>query len=77
MPQVKEFSRATWNDFEKLFGKHRGVRGGCWCTFNLCRAVDFERMNRDERRRFEETLVERFREIARPGKNTVPMRRTL
>jgi len=29
----KELSPSTWNDFVKLFQKHGGVWGGCWCTF--------------------------------------------
>jgi GNAT superfamily N-acetyltransferase len=29
----KELSPSTWGDFVKLFGKHGGVCGGCWCTF--------------------------------------------
>lgn len=30
---VKELDSKTWPDFEKLFAKHNGVQGGCWCTF--------------------------------------------
>jgi hypothetical protein len=29
---VKEYSQETWVDFDALFGKHKGVRGGC-CIF--------------------------------------------
>lgn len=29
----KELSKSTWPDFEKLFAKHDGVWGGCWCMF--------------------------------------------
>jgi ribosomal protein S18 acetylase RimI-like enzyme len=29
----KELSPSTWSDFTKLFEKHGGVWGGCWCMF--------------------------------------------
>lgn len=29
----KELSPSTWDDFVKLFKKHGGVWGGCWCMF--------------------------------------------
>src|SRR5262249_55744767 len=35
-----------------LFGKHKGVRGGCWCTFHRCTSGQFDRMARDERKKF-------------------------
>jgi len=38
--EVKEFTQDTWADFDALFGKHKGVSGGCWCTFNLIILVD-------------------------------------
>ena len=31
--ETKELSPSTWVDFEKLFEKHGGVQGGCWCMF--------------------------------------------
>ncbi len=52
---VKEFSHETWEDFETLFGKHKGVRGGCWCTFNLCTSTQFNKMSKDERKEFQRT----------------------
>jgi hypothetical protein len=30
---AKELTPSTWLDFEKLFAKHNGVWGGCWCMF--------------------------------------------
>jgi hypothetical protein len=30
---AKELTPSTWPDFEKLFAKHNGVWGGCWCMF--------------------------------------------
>ncbi len=55
---VKEFSQSTWADFDALFGKHKGVRGGCWCTFNLCTSSQFDKMSREQRRAFQQSLVE-------------------
>jgi len=54
---IKEFSAETWSDFEALFGKHKGVRGGCWCTFHLCPSSQYDRMTRDERREFQKELA--------------------
>lgn len=54
---VKEFSKETWVDFESLFGKHKGVRGGCWCTFNLCTSAQYDKMTKDERKEFQKSLA--------------------
>ena len=59
--EVKEFSRETFSDFEALFGKHKGVRGGCWCTFHRCTSTQFDRMTRDERREFQKELAHQGR----------------
>jgi hypothetical protein len=56
---IKEYSQETWPDFEALFGKHKGVRGGCWCTFNLCTSSEFDRMTRDERKAFQKRVADR------------------
>lgn len=55
--EVKELSAETWPDFETLFGKHRGVRGGCWCTFHRCTSTQFDAMTRDQRKDFHHGLV--------------------
>ena len=55
--EVKELSADTWPDFETLFGKHKGVRGGCWCTFNRCTSTQFDGMTRDQRKDFHNDLV--------------------
>jgi GNAT superfamily N-acetyltransferase len=47
---VKPLTPETWGDFADLFGRHNGVRGGCWCVFNLLTSAQFDRMSRDERR---------------------------
>jgi GNAT superfamily N-acetyltransferase len=59
--QVKELSSETWPDFDALFGKHKGVRGGCWCTFHLCASSQFDKMSRDERRTFHKNLATQSR----------------
>ena len=56
--EVKEFSTETWSDFEALFGKHKGVGGGCWCTFHRCMSTQFDRMTRDERKEFQRELAQ-------------------
>lgn len=48
--EVKEFTRDTWEDFDALFGKHKGVSGGCWCTFNLVTSSQFNKSPREERK---------------------------
>ena len=59
--EVKEFSRETWPGFEALFGKHRGVRGGCWCTFHRCTSTEFDGMTREERMEFQKQLADEGR----------------
>jgi GNAT superfamily N-acetyltransferase len=54
---IKEFSKETWADFESLFGKHKGVRGGCWCTFHLCTSAQYDKMAKDERKEFQKALA--------------------
>ncbi|MFO7636154.1 MAG: hypothetical protein R6W96_02460 [Clostridia bacterium] len=58
MIRTEELSSTTWKDFEALFAKHKGVRGGCWCTFHRCSSTThFEQMNREERRKFHQELT--------------------
>lgn len=54
---IREFSQDTWQDFEALFGKHNGVRGGCWCAFNLCTSAQFDKMTKEQRREFQHHLA--------------------
>ncbi len=59
---VKAFTHDTWPDFAALFGKHRGVRGGCWCVAHRCAtSTQYTRMTRDERRAFQESLARQGR----------------
>lgn len=56
--EVKEFTHETWPDFDALFGKHKGVSGGCWCTFNLCTSSQFNKSTREERKEMQRVLAE-------------------
>lgn len=56
--EVKEFTRVTWSDFDALFAKHKGVSGGCWCTFNLVTSSQFNKMTRDERKDMQHQLAD-------------------
>lgn len=47
----------TWEDFESLFLKHKGVRGGCWCTFHQCPSGQFNKMSPEERKNFHKDRV--------------------
>ncbi len=48
--EVKALSPQTWNDFETLFEKHKGVRGGCWCMYHRLSSSEFNKLSKDERR---------------------------
>lgn len=37
----------TWPDFERMFDKHRGCHGGCWCAYHICSSGEFSRLDRD------------------------------
>lgn len=47
----------NWIDFETLFAKHKGVRGGCWCSYYLNFASEHNKLNREERKSSHERLV--------------------
>ncbi|MGB4588021.1 MAG: hypothetical protein WBI17_02150 [Clostridiaceae bacterium] len=53
----KLMSEETWPDFEAMFEKHRGVSGGCWCTFHQCSSSQFQKMQKEERRDFHRQRV--------------------
>lgn len=53
----KLMTAETWPDFEAMFEKHRGVRGGCWCTFHQCSSSQFQKMQKEERRDFHRQRV--------------------
>ena len=39
----------TWSDFEAMFLRHKGVRGGCWCLFHQVISSEFQILEREER----------------------------
>jgi GNAT superfamily N-acetyltransferase len=47
----------TWPDFEAMFARHKGVRGGCWCAFYLTNATQYEQLGRDGRREYHRALA--------------------
>jgi hypothetical protein len=53
----KMMNEETWPDFEEMFQKHKGVRGGCWCTFHQCSSSQFQKMQKEERRDFHRERV--------------------
>lgn len=54
----RKLTTKTWNDFEELFKRHNGVRGGCWCTFYLCKSKQFNDMSYEERRTYHKSLID-------------------
>lgn len=53
----KLMNEETWPNFEAMFQKHKGVRGGCWCTFHQCSSSEFQKMQKEERRDFHRERV--------------------
>lgn len=53
-------TKENWHDFEKLFEKHKGVRGGCWCSFYLASASEYSKLNRDSRKQFHMEKLEKY-----------------
>ena len=53
----KLMTEETWPDFEAMFEKHKGVSGGCWCTFHQCSSSHFQKMQKEERRDFHRQRV--------------------
>ncbi len=39
-------TKDNWHDFENLFEKHHGVRGGCWCSFYITYAGEYNKLDR-------------------------------
>jgi ribosomal protein S18 acetylase RimI-like enzyme len=42
----------TWKDFEAMFEKHHGVRGGCWCVYHLVPSSVYAKMTKEERKAY-------------------------
>jgi len=55
--ETKELSPSTWGDFERLFEKHGGVQGGCWCMFYHV-ARGWRERSRAQNKAEKHTLVE-------------------
>jgi GNAT superfamily N-acetyltransferase len=49
---------ATWPDFERMFAKHKGCSGGCWCVFHICPSGEFNRLGRDGRKERHHAMLE-------------------
>ncbi len=58
MYHSKPLTKDNWDDFEKLFQKHKGVRGGCWCTFHQLPSSDYIKMSRQDRKYYHRKRVE-------------------
>ncbi len=56
--ETKQLTVETWNDFEALFAKYNGVRGGCWCTFHQLSSSEFKNMTKENRRDYHKKRVE-------------------
>jgi GNAT superfamily N-acetyltransferase len=54
---AKQLSPETWLDYEALFGKYDGVRGGCWCTFFHLFSKEFDGSTRAQRKDLKRRLV--------------------
>lgn len=50
MERFELLEKERWSDFEKLFEKHKGVRGGCWCSFYLASSGEYARLDREGRK---------------------------
>ncbi len=53
----KPLDETTWSDFEQLFGKHKGVRGGCWCVYHRIPASLYNKTTREERYNLKRSFV--------------------
>lgn len=36
-------SERTWPDFERMFARHKGCHGGCWCMYHILSSGEFTR----------------------------------
>jgi hypothetical protein len=57
MQNWKLLTKENWDDFEALFGKHRGVRGGCWCVFHQVGSGAANKLGKQGRHDFHEARV--------------------
>ena len=52
MERFQLLTKERWPDFEKMFEKHKGVRGGCWCSFYLSSSGEYAKLDREGRKLF-------------------------
>lgn len=52
MERFELLTKERWSDFEKMFEKHKGVRGGCWCSFYLASSGEYAKLDREGRKQF-------------------------
>lgn len=64
MIRSKQLDLHSWHDFEALFEKHKGVRGGCWCAYYLGRPKDFRY---EEKEKHKQTHFEHVQEFGSTG----------
>ncbi len=55
--EYKPLDASTWNDFEKSFEKHKGVRGGCWCVYHRMSTSAYNQSTRQERQQLQKQFV--------------------
>lgn len=60
MERFELLTPMRWDDFETLFEKHKGVRGGCWCSFYLASAGEYAKLDKEGRKQFHREKVDRF-----------------
>jgi GNAT superfamily N-acetyltransferase len=60
MEKFELLSKQRWTDFEKLFEKHKGVRGGCWCSFYLASAGEYAKLDKEGRKQFHLHKLEEY-----------------
>ncbi len=59
MLTYRMLTEENWEDFHTLFSKHKGVRGGCWCSFYLAYAGEYSKMDRAARYRHHKSTLEK------------------
>jgi ribosomal protein S18 acetylase RimI-like enzyme len=60
MERFELLTQERWNDFVTLFEKHKGVRGGCWCSFYLASAGEYAKLDKEDRKLFHFEKINRI-----------------
>jgi GNAT superfamily N-acetyltransferase len=45
----RSLDRETWPDFERMFMRHKGVCGGCWCVYHRVSSSAYKNSTREDR----------------------------